>query len=95
MTKSFTLLLLTVLLVPYVCGIMFEVQPTVQRCIMEEMRKDVLVSGTFEISDKLSSASGDNSIMRSFQMDFKVHTHRLRTCAEVYAHPKCMFFVCL
>ena len=45
-----------------------------RKCISEELRRDVLISGQFEVSDKLSRnpAFPYEIITRSFQMEFVV-----------------------
>eukprot|EP01111_Echinosteliopsis_oligospora_P009533 TRINITY_DN280_c0_g1_i1.p1 TRINITY_DN280_c0_g1~~TRINITY_DN280_c0_g1_i1.p1 ORF type:complete len:250 (+),score=35.95 TRINITY_DN280_c0_g1_i1:64-750(+) len=55
-------------------GILFEVKPGVKRCVSEELRRDTLVSGTYEVSDKLTKSSTVpyEHAARAYQMDFVI-----------------------
>lgn len=67
-------LVLVLLAVACTNAIMFEVRQGIRKCIADEFRHDVLISGQFEISDKLArNPSFPNEIItRSFQMEFVV-----------------------
>lgn len=91
-------LLLVTLLVQYSAAVMFEVKPQVKRCVAEDLRRDILVSGNFEVSDKLSRNPSFpyDHIMRSFQMEFKVGLFAIYVLAytiaafgEIWAHVLC------
>eukprot|EP01133_Synstelium_polycarpum_P003436 gene3436-3901_t len=53
---------------------MFEIRPAEEKCIIEEYRKDTMVTGKFEISDRLSKnvAYPTELVMASMQMKFYI-----------------------
>ncbi len=55
-------------------AVLFEVRPTHKRCVAEEFSKGTLVSGNFDVSDKLNrNPSFPNEIItKHFIMDFVV-----------------------
>ncbi|EGG21805.1 emp24/gp25L/p24 family protein [Cavenderia fasciculata] len=54
MYKIIALLVVALISLGCVSSFMFEVRPAEEKCMIEEFRKDTLVSGKFEVSDRLS-----------------------------------------
>ncbi|GAM25157.1 hypothetical protein SAMD00019534_083320, partial [Acytostelium subglobosum LB1] len=62
--------LLAVIAIQAAHSFMFEVRPAEEKCLVEEFRRDTLVKGSYDISDKLSKniAYPTELIMQSMQM---------------------------
>eukprot|EP01113_Clastostelium_recurvatum_P019814 TRINITY_DN2345_c0_g1_i1.p1 TRINITY_DN2345_c0_g1~~TRINITY_DN2345_c0_g1_i1.p1 ORF type:complete len:222 (-),score=46.01 TRINITY_DN2345_c0_g1_i1:62-727(-) len=72
--KALYSLLVAFLYVTVASGILFEVKVNQRRCIQEEIREHQLVTGSYEVSDKLSrnAAYPYEQISRALQMAFSV-----------------------
>ncbi|EFA86611.1 emp24/gp25L/p24 family protein [Heterostelium album PN500] len=72
--KSIFAIVCLALCIQYSYSFMFEVRPADEKCLTDEYRRDTLVKGSFEISDKLSKnlAYPTELVAQSMQMKFYI-----------------------